>query len=98
MGGKLPHPEKVQHRRERYRDHGLPQRCCSGVAGGGGVLVWSERFVAASGEFPDRLDEHEEGCKKQIRLHKKCLHLQSGNFSNNLINTLKHSLRISSVF
>lgn len=30
----------------------------------GGVSVWSERFVAASGEFPDRLDEHEEGCKK----------------------------------
>lgn len=33
-------------------------------------MVWSERFVAASGEFPDRLDEHEEGCKKQIRLQK----------------------------
>ena len=36
----------------------------------GGVLVWSQRYIAARVEFPHRLDEQEEGCKKKIRLQR----------------------------
>lgn len=100
VGGKLPHPEKVQTPpsresatpKERYRDGDLPQSCCSGVAGAGRVSLWPEKCVAASGEFPDRLDE------QVTEDSKKCLRQQSGDFRNNLISTLKRSLRITSLF